>query len=495
MKNDDTAVRPRAEPAVGGDVGAPVLVVDLDGTLSRTDTLHESLVNLITRRPAHIPGVIAALFQGKAAFKRKVAQVHVTPGQGLSYDPTVLEILQDARQEGRRTALVSASEQRQVDAVADHLGLFDDAYGTGEASGGRNLGGEAKAEFLVRRYGQKGFDYVGDARTDLPVWSAARIAVTLGAGGALRQAAEAANPNVLHLSPSNGLDRMRALMKALRPHQWSKNVLIFLPMLAAHDVTALPAAFAAFVAFCLTASSVYLINDLVDLQADRTHPRKRARPFASGALPISLGVVLAPVLVVLAVLIALIWTPPVFLASLLAYYLVTFAYSFWLKRKALVDVLTLAGLYTARIVAGAAASGVGLSPWMLGFSMFLFLALAAVKRQAELVQQAPGTKPAARGYEAGDLPLLREIALVSGFSAVVVFALYISSEDVLRLYSMPEMLWLICPLLLYWIGRMVLMTHRGWMADDPIVFAARDWPSWLVVLLSVGIVIGAGVWS
>ena len=166
MMNDDTAVRPMAEPAVGGDVGAPVLVVDLDGTLSRTDTLHESLVSLVTRKPAHIPGVIAALTQGKAAFKRKVAQVHVTPGQGLAYDPTVLEILQDARQEGRRTALVSASEQRQVDAVAEHLGLFDDAYGTGEASGGRNLGGGAKAEFLVRRYGQKGFDYVGDARTD-----------------------------------------------------------------------------------------------------------------------------------------------------------------------------------------------------------------------------------------------------------------------------------------------------------------------------------------
>lgn len=494
MMDDDTAVRPVADPAVGGEGGGPVLVVDLDGTLSRTDTLHEALVQVVSRRPAQVPGIIAALFQGKAAFKRKVAQVHVMPGEGLPYDPTVIDILHGAREEGRRTALVSASEQRQVDAVAEHLGLFDEAFGTGPASEGRNLGGSAKAEFLVQRYGANGFDYVGDSRTDLPVWSAARIAVTLGAGPGLQQAATGANPNVLHLEPARGTERMRALVKALRPHQWSKNVLVFLPMLAAHDISALPSALAAFVAFCLTASSVYLFNDLVDLQADRAHPRKRARPFASGRLPIALGVVLAPALVGLAVLIALIWTPIAFLASLLAYYIVTFAYSFWLKRKALVDVLTLAGLYTARIVAGAAAAGVGLSPWMLGFSMFLFLALAAVKRQAELVHQAPGTKPAARGYEIGDLPLLREIALASGFAAVVVFALYISSEDVLRLYSMPEMLWLICPLLLYWIGRMVLMTHRGWMADDPIVFAARDWPSWLVVLFSVAIVIGAGVW-
>ena len=494
MMDDDTAARSTADPAVGGDGKDPVLVVDLDGTLSRTDTLHEALVGVVSRKPAQIPGIIAALMRGKVAFKRRVADIHVMPGQGLPYDGTVIEVLQGAREEGRRTALVSASEQRQVDEVAAHLELFDDAFGTGPASAGRNLGGRSKAEFLVQHYGRKGFDYVGDSQTDLPVWSAARIAVTVGAGAALQKKAASANANVLHLAPVNGMARARAMMKALRPHQWSKNLLIFLPMLAAHDVTSLPAALAAFVAFCLTASSVYLVNDLVDLQADRAHPRKRARPFASGDLPISLGVIMAPALVALAILMALFFTPVAFLACLLVYYVVTFAYSFWLKRKALLDVLTLAGLYTARIVAGAAACGVGLSPWMLGFSMFLFLALAAVKRQAELAQQAPGTRPAARGYEAGDLPLLREIALASGFAAVVVFALYISSEDVLRLYSMPEMLWLICPLLLYWIGRMVLMTHRGWMADDPIVFAARDWPSWLVVLLSLGIVIGAGVW-
>lgn len=481
-------------PATAADA---VLVVDLDGTLCRTDTLHETLIALLARRPGQLPGLVAALFSGKAAFKRRLAAAHVTPGHALPYDESVLELVRQARAEGRRTALVSASDQAQVDAVAAHLGLFDEAFGTGGTAEGTNLGGRSKAAFLTARYGEKGFDYVGDAAVDLPVWAAARQAITAGAGPALRRAAEDANGGAhgaaLHLDRGPGPSRARAMMKALRPHQWSKNVLVFLPMLAAHDLSGLPAALAAFVAFCLTASSVYLVNDLVDLEADRAHPRKRARPFAAGTLPVAWGVALAPLLVLAAVAIALIWTPPAFLAALLAYYVVTFAYSFWLKRKALVDVLTLAGLYTARIVAGAAATAVALSPWMLGFSMFLFLALAAVKRQAELAQQDPGKKAAGRGYETSDLPLLREMALASGFAAVVVFALYISSEDVLRLYPTPEALWLICPLLLYWIGRMVLMTHRGHMTDDPIVFAARDWPSRLVVLTSVAIVVGAGI--
>lgn len=473
-------------------VTEPVLVVDLDGTLCLTDTLHENIIGLVARRPSALPGLLFALLRGKAAFKRRVAAGHVTAGHALPYNEEVLALARRAREEGRRVVLVSASDQAQVDAVAEHLGLFDEAFGTGGAGVDGNLGGRGKAAFLVGRYGRGGFDYVADGRVDLPVWAEARRAITAGASPAVRRALDAVHSDTLHLGPSGG--RMRALLRALRPHQWSKNLLVFLPMLAAHELGALPAAVAAFLAFCLTASSVYLLNDLVDLEADRAHPRKRFRPFASGRLPVAWGMVLAPALLAGAAVIALVWTPPAFLVALVAYYAVTFAYSFWLKRKALVDVMTLAGLYTARIIAGAAATALPLSPWMLGFSMFLFLALAAVKRQAELAQQAEGRKTAGRGYETSDLPLLREMAIASGFAAVLVFALYISSEDVLRLYSRPEALWLICPLLLYWIGRMVLMTHRGFMDDDPIVFAARDWPSRLTVLMSVAIVIGAGVW-
>lgn len=479
--------------------GMPVLVIDLDGTLCRTDTLHENIIALVARHPVRLPALLAALGRGKAEFKRLVAAFQVTPGAGLPYEETVLDLIRRARAEGRRVALVSASDQRQVDEVAAHLGLFDEAFGTGGAAEGRNLGGREKAAFLVARYGRGGFDYVGDAHADLPVWAEARGAITLGAGERLRRAVAGVNSQVSHLTPASGGTKARALIRALRPHQWSKNILVFLPMLTAHDFSAFPAALTAFVAFSLTASSVYLINDLVDLQADRIHPRKRNRPFAAGTVPIAAGMVLAPILVLAAAALAALWTTPAFLAVLLAYYIVTFAYSFWLKRKLVVDVLTLASLYTMRIVAGAAATGLVLSPWMLGFSMFLFLSLAAVKRQAELsAQMARGAqesrKAAGRGYETDDLPLLREMALAAGYASVVVFALYISSEDVLRLYSRPEALWLICPLLLYWISRMVIMTHRGFMTDDPIVYAARDWPSRLVVLISVGIVIvGAGL--
>lgn len=473
--------------------GETVLVVDLDGTLCRTDTLHENLVGVLSRRPAHLPRVVAGLAGGKAAFKRRVAEAHVMPGEALPYDEGVLDLVRAARARGRRTALVSASDQAQVDAVAAHLGLFDEAIGTGGGDADGNLGGAAKAAFLERRYGRGGFDYVADSPADLPVWKAARRAISVRTGVPLRRRLDAVHDDVHHIGEAGW--RLGTAIEALRPHQWSKNVLVFLPMLAAHDISGLPAAVAAFAAFCLTASSVYLLNDLVDLRPDRAHPRKRRRPFASGRLPIAFGLVAAPALLLLAALIALIWTPPAFLGVLALYYLGTFAYSFWLKRKALVDVLTLAGLYTARIVAGAAATGLALSPWMLGFSMFLFLSLAAVKRQAELTQQAEGARTAGRGYETGDLPLLREMALASGFAAVMVFALYINSEAVTALYANPEALWLICPLLLYWVGRMVLMTHRGHMDDDPIVFAARDWPSRLAVIFSVLIVLGAGFWS
>lgn len=471
---------------------APVLVVDLDGTLSRSDTLHEAVFAMIARFPPVLLRLFGWLSGGKAAFKRRVADHCVIPAEGLPLNAAVLDLVREARARGRRVALVSASDQRQVDAVAAHLGLFDEAFGTGPQSGaeGRNLSGAAKAEFLVARYGEGGFDYAGDSPVDLPVWRRARQAITVGAGPGLRRVVEAASPETRHIDPPPGAAaRARLWLRALRPHQWSKNLLIFLPIVSAHDISAAGAALAAFVAFSLTASSVYVINDLVDLQADRAHPRKRNRPFASGGLPVAQGLVMAPLLIALALALALAFTPPAFIAALAAYYVATFAYSLWLKRMLIIDVLTLAALYTARIIAGAIATDMWLSPWMLGFSMFLFLSLAAVKRQAELTDQLRGGRQRSigRAYETDDLPVLRGIALSAGYAAVLVFALYISSPGIKALYDDPRYLWLICPLLLYWISRMVMMTHRGFMTDDPIVYAASDRVSQVVILLCVAI--------
>ncbi|MEL6204848.1 MAG: UbiA family prenyltransferase [Pseudomonadota bacterium] len=286
------------------------------------------------------------------------------------------------------------------------------------------------------------------------------------------------------VEPTPPAARLSALLRALRPYQWVKNLLIFLPLLAAHDISSLGAAIAAFAAFSLTASSVYVLNDIADLSADRAHPRKCRRPFASGALTVAEGLRLAAGLVIGALALSVLFTPTTFLAVLGAYYVTTFAYSLWFKRKLIIDVMALAMLYTVRIAAGAVATATILSPWMLGFSMFMFLSLAAVKRQAELTDMvARGADAiAGRAYRADDLPVVRSMALSSGYAAVLVFALYVTSDDVTALYARPEILWAVCPLLLYWITRMVMKTHRGRMDDDPIVFAAKD-------LVSVGVAV------
>ena len=467
-----------------------VLAVDLDGTLCRTDTLHEALLALVATAPLvrlKLPGWIG---RGRAELKAELADRGLLDPDQLPLNGGVIETVRAARATGRRTVLVSAADHRQVTAVAEATGLFDEAYGSAE---GQNLKGAAKAAFLSDRFGAGMFDYIGDSRADLPVWKVAREAITVGAGQGLRRAAEAVNPTTRHIDPPEG--RGLAMLRAIRPHQWSKNVLLFLPLLAAHDLSLLGSAILGFLAFCLTASAVYVINDLIDLAADRAHPRKRLRPFAAGELTATTGFIMAAGLLIAAMILGLATGNPFFLTVLAVYFITTFAYSLWLKRQLLIDVLTLAGLYTIRIIAGGAAAAIDLSPWMLGFSMFLFLALAAVKRQAELTDQTvTGRTSPGRAYEVDDLPVLRGIALAAGQAAVLVLALYISSDDVRGLYAFPSLLWLVCPLLLYWVLRMVMKTHRGEMTDDPIVFAATDRVSLFIVLLCILLGVTAAAW-
>lgn len=463
------------------------LVADLDGTLCRTDTLHEAALALVSSSPLTLFQLPFWLMEGRAGLKARLADHGIIEPDGLPMNEAVLEVMRAARAEGRRTALVSAADHRQVTAVAEATGVFDEAYGSAE---GKNLKGPAKAAFLVEHFGAGKFDYIGDSKADLPIWEVANRAITVQAGAGLRAKAEAVNSRTHHLDPPEG--KTRAMLKALRPHQWSKNALLFLPVLAAHDLSKLWLVLLGFIAFCLTASAVYVINDLVDLASDRAHPRKRKRPFASGALTAVTGIGMAGGLLLAALILGLSTGNPFFIGVLLSYLIATFAYSLWLKRKLLVDVLMLAALYTIRIIAGAAAASVVLSPWLLGFSMFLFLALAAVKRQAELMDQMKtGRQSAGRAYEIDDLPVLRGIALSACHAAVLVLAVYISSDFVQELYDQHEILWLLCPLLLYWILRMVMKAHRGEMTDDPIVFAATDRVSLAVIGMCAAITIVA----
>ena len=468
-------------------VDRPVLVCDLDGTLIRTDLLDESFWAALASRWTAPFAAFAGLLRGRAALKSVLAQRGDVDVRHLPYREDILARLRDWRAQGGKVALVTAADRHLAERVAAHLDLFDEVHGS---DGGVNLKGGVKAAFLIDRYGAGGFHYIGDSEADLPVWAASSGAVTVGAPPSLRRRVRAEG-GVEHLD-TDLPSFPRALMRALRPHQWAKNILIFLPLLAAHrmDAPGLSQAVLAFIAFGLLASSVYVINDLLDLPSDRAHPRKRARPFASGQLALRHGLWLTPFLLVAGFGLGALLGPG-FVAVLLAYYLTTTAYSMWLKQVPVLDICTLAGLYTLRIVAGAVATSTPLSVWLLAFSIFFFFSLAAVKRQAELVDAVAADRAlnARRGYRAEDLPLVAMMAVGAGYVSVLVMALYVNSPEVTDLYARPEVLFGICAILLFWISRIVLITHRGKMHDDPVVFAAEDKVSYaafgLVFLLVV----------
>lgn len=451
----------------------PVLVVDLDKTLITSDVLYESLWECASKQPAALPSALASLGGGKAQFKEALSK-RVTPDPaGLTYNPDVIDYINTHRASGGRTALVTATNQHIAERIADHLGLFDEVHGS---DGAQNLKGDAKAAFLVNRYGAGNYDYIGDSRADLPVWRSARRAVTVGLDEARRTQVQSAGADVIHLSPPKG--GIKPYIKALRPHQWSKNILVFLPVIAAHEAGVQPwiQAIFAFICFSLIASAVYVLNDLLDLSADRSHPRKRNRPFASGAVPLAHGTVMVPALMLGGLFFCLlVWRLDFFLV-MVAYFIATTAYSLVLKRKIVIDICVLAGLYTMRIFAGGAATGISISEWLLAFSIFFFFSLASVKRQGELVDAAQSgrAKAAGRGYESEDLSIVSMMAIGSGYVSVLVMALYLDSPTVRELYAHPDYLWGICAILLYWVSRMVMVAHRGRMDDDPIVFAMRD---------------------
>lgn len=449
------------------------LCVDLDGTLIHSDLLLESFLLLIKQNPLYLLLLPFWLLGGKARLKREIASRVALDGSALPYTQPLLAWLREQKTAGRKLWLVTASDESLARAVADHVGLFD---GVLASNGQTNLAGSHKAAALVAKFGEKGFDYCGNASVDLRVWPHARGAIVVNGSEALAaQAARVTQVVGTYPFKSGGL---KVVLKALRVHQWAKNALIFVPVAAAHqlgDVSVLVQSLLAFVAFSLCASSVYLLNDMLDLAADRQHHSKCKRPFAAGTLSLLFGLAAAPLLLVAALLISLL-LPPKFLLVLTAYYVVTLAYSFSLKRMVMIDVLTLAGLYTVRIVAGAAATAIPLSFWLLMFAIFIFLSLAIVKRYAELHQMKVQGKLKAqgRGYQVEDLSLLQSLGGASGYLSILVLALYLNTPDVARMYQQPKLVWLLVPIMLYWISRIWMQTHRGNMHDDPLVYALKD---------------------
>jgi 4-hydroxybenzoate polyprenyltransferase len=460
--------------AVSARLLAPPLCVDLDGTLIRSDLLLESLLLLVKRNALYLFLALFWLLRGgKAALKAQIASRITLNAAALPYNKELVAWLKKERASGRELWLCTAANEKLAASVAQHLGLFDGVL----ASDSRvNLAGKRKADLLVERFGHGAFDYCGNEWRDLAIWRCARGAIVVNGPPALERRV-GADLVLLRSFPSQG-SRSQAILRALRPHQWAKNVLVLVPLLTAHrvgELAALASALFGLVAFCLCASSVYLLNDMLDLEADRAHARKSKRPFAAGDLPLTTGFVLAPTLLVASILIAA-FLPGKFQLALGAYYVLTVGYSFSLKRMLLVDAVALAGLYTLRIVAGAGAVTVALSFWLLLFSVFLFLSLAFVKRYAELdsLRRQQRLTAVGRGYRVEDLAVLQSFGTAAGYLSVLVLALYINSPEIGPLYHRPKAIWMLCVLMLYWISRVWMTAHRGGMHDDPVVYALRD---------------------
>ncbi len=459
------------------------LVVDLDGTLTPTDTLVESIIQLGKQYPLDLLKLPFWLLKGRAGFKASLAVRSALPVANLPYRANLVDYLRNEKQNGRQLILATAANSSIANAVETHLNLFDTVLASSE---NHNLKGTAKLNAIQHAVGSQ-FVYAGDSQADLPIWQAAQAAILVNTSSYINSTVRKSTPIELEFPAEN--TGIRPWLRALRVHQWLKNLLLFVPLLTAfsfQDIDKLLAIILAFFAFSLTASATYMGNDLWDLDSDRSHPRKKYRPFASAQIPILKGVTLASGLLILGLVLAANVSLN-FFWMLLLYLLVTTTYTGILKAYVLIDVLVLSLLYTLRIIAGSVAVEVPTSPWLLAFSVFIFFSLALVKRCSELVtlQQRGREATHGRDYRTTDLIVLCPLGVGSALSAVVVFGLFINADETQGRYASPQGLWLVAIGLIYWLARLWIKTLAGEMHDDPLVFAVRDFGSRITILAMI----------
>jgi len=466
------------------------LCVDLDGTLLKTDTLYELAFRIIKQSPLIIFYLPLLLLKGKQHLKKYLSEKCLLNPELLPYNRDFLDYLIAQNREGRKLVLVTGCYEKTANEIAAHLGIFDSVMAT---NADINLTGKNKAQRLLQVFGAKGFDYAGNDTVDIPVWEECREALLVNCAPINRKIVgrKFTFAKVFDERKNN----LKALIKALRLHQWAKNALLIISALTAHmlwDKNTCLTLVVAFLAFGCCASFSYIINDLLDLDADRQHHSKKNRPFAAGTVSIPAGVLMACMLLVLTVIFSSQLNMR-FCVLLFIYFVTTNLYSFKLKSIPILDVSLLAGLYTLRVVAGSVAVNLEPSFWLIAFSAFLFFSLAIVKRLSELLYLDKNTdKPVkARGYVAEDISTLQALGGSSAMAAVLVLALYIDSKAVRVLYNSPRHLWLLCPVILIWLGRVWLITGRGKMHDDPVVFALKDRVSWLILGVGACVLISA----
>lgn len=464
-----------------------VLCVDLDGTLIRSDMLLETFLSLAKQNPLRALIAPFWLLRGKANLKHQIAKSVKFDPALLPYNQEVIEFIAEEKAKGRKVVLATASNQELAQAIAEHLGLFDEVLASSETA---NRVGKSKLLEIKERYAR--FDYAGNEKRDLHIWKDADKSILVSSNKGL------VNSLKKRIDFEKIIEREEKLilniLKAMRVHQWVKNTLLFAPLLFAHEFSQglFLKALYAFFSFGLCASSFYIFNDLMDISSDRAHPKKKDRPFASGALSITTGIILIPLLLAGSVGLSLL-TEPGFFTALVTYAVLTTVYSTTLKKIMVLDLLILSSFYTIRLFAGALATNVVISEWLLGFSMFLFISLGCVKRFSELyeMRKRDEVKAKGRGYVLDDLEPIAHLGSACGYISVLVMALYVSSDEVRALYHNPGYLWFVCPILFYWIARVWILAHRGQMNEDPIVFALSDVTSYLAGILCVLITLWA----
>lgn len=455
---------------------AEFLCTDLDGSILLVDSFWESLLALVGKHFWYVLLIPFWSLRGKAALKYEIARRTQVNAANLPYRAELISFLRQEKSSGRKIILATGADSTIARSIADYLAFFDHVLAS---DGAANLTGDKKREAIQSYTSGRAFDYVGDSWKDIPVWMAANHAILVEPSESLSRSVKKIDQRcVVFVRRTEG---RAPLWKSLRPHHWVKNLLVFVPIVMAHDINQLPKlwhALAAFASFSLCASGVYILNDLLDLEADRSHPEKKSRPFASGDVPVLTGLIVAPFLFLAGFVIAAEFCSVRFLQVMVIYAAATTFYSIYGKRVPVVDVLLLTALYLLRILGGGVAAEVPVSPWLLAFSMFFLLSLAFTKRHAELTNQEMNggdqSFVSKREYQAGDRGLVQQFGVTSGYLSVLVLALYVNGREVTALYRHPQWIWLACPMLLFWISRVWFLANRGKLHEDPVVFAAMD---------------------